>query len=80
MNILIWLICGVIAGWITGLIMKGGGFGLIGDLIVGLIGGLIGGWVAGKIGLGASGLLGEILVAVLGGVILVAVLRLFRRV
>ena len=80
MNILIWLICGIVAGWLTGLIMKGGGYGLIGDLVIGLLGGLIGGWVAGKIGLGASGLIGEILVAVLGGVILVALLRLLRRV
>ena len=65
MNIIIWLIAGIIAGWLTGMIMKGGGYGLIGDLVVGLLGGLIGGWLAGKIGLGASGLLGEIIVAVL---------------
>lgn len=80
MNFIFWLIAGVIAGWLTGLIMKGRGFGLIGDLVVGLLGGLIGGWLAGKIGLGASGLIGEILIAVVGGVILVAILRLFRRV
>ena len=47
MNILIWIISGVVAGWIAGLLVRGRGFGLIGDLIVGLVGGLIGGWLAG---------------------------------
>jgi uncharacterized membrane protein YeaQ/YmgE (transglycosylase-associated protein family) len=79
MNVLVWLISGIIAGWLTGLIMRGGGYGLIGDLIVGLIGGLIGGFLATQFGMAPSSLIGQIVVAVIGGVILVALLRLFRR-
>jgi len=79
MNILLWLIAGIIAGWLTGVIMKGGGYGLIGDLIVGLIGGLIGGFLAGLFGVAPTNWLGQILVAVLGGVVLVAILRMFNR-
>ena len=80
MNILLWLISGIIAGWLTGLIMKGGGYGLIGDLIVGLLGGLIGGWLAGVFGVEAANWIEQILVAVVGGVVLVAILRMIRRV
>lgn len=76
MNILIWLISGIIAGWLTGLIMKGGSFGLIGDLVVGLLGGLIGGFLAGMLGIEAANWVGQILIAVVGGVVLVALLRL----
>jgi uncharacterized membrane protein YeaQ/YmgE (transglycosylase-associated protein family) len=79
MNILLWLISGIIAGWLTGLVMKGGGFGLIGDLVVGLIGGLIGGFLAGLVGIEPTNWIGQVLVAVIGGVVLVAVLRLFKR-
>jgi uncharacterized membrane protein YeaQ/YmgE (transglycosylase-associated protein family) len=79
MNIIIWLISGVIAGWLTGIIMKGRGYGLIGDLVVGLLGGLVGGFLAGKFGMEPASWLGQILVAVAGGVILVALLRFLRR-
>ena len=79
MGIIIWIIGGIIAGWLTGLIMKGKGFGLIGDLVIGLLGGLLGGWLASLIGLSATSWLGQILVAVAGGVILVAVVRALRR-
>ena len=78
MNILLWLISGIIAGWLTGLIMKGGSFGLIGDLVVGLIGGLLGGFLAGLMGIEAANWVGQILIAVFGGVVLVALLRLIR--
>ncbi len=79
MSILIWIISGIVAGWLAGVIVKGGGFGLIGDLIVGLIGGLIGGWLAGILGLQASSWFGQTLVAALGGVVFVVVLRAIRR-
>ena len=78
MSILIWIISGIVAGWLAGVIVKGGGFGLIGDLVVGLIGGLIGGWLAGILGLQASSWFGQILVAALGGVVFVVVLRAIR--
>ena len=80
MNILIWIISGIIAGWLAGVIVRGRGFGLIGDLIIGLLGGLIGGWLAELLGIQASSWLAQILVAALGGVVLVAIIRLIRRI
>ncbi|MBL8079699.1 MAG: GlsB/YeaQ/YmgE family stress response membrane protein [Anaerolineales bacterium] len=79
MSILIWIISGILAGWLAGVIVKGNGFGLLGDLIVGLIGGVIGGWLAGLLGLQAGSWLGQILVAALGGVVFVVILRAIRR-
>ena len=79
MGFVIWIIGGIIAGWLTGLIMKGKGFGLIGDLVVGLIGGLLGGWLAGLVGLSPTSWIGQIIVAVVGGVILVAIIRAIRK-
>jgi uncharacterized membrane protein YeaQ/YmgE (transglycosylase-associated protein family) len=80
MSIILWIISGIIAGWLAGVVVKGGGFGLIGDLAVGLIGGVIGGWLAGVLGLQASSWFGQILVAALGGVAFVLILRAIRRV
>ena len=80
MHILIWIISGIIAGWIAGLLVRGRGFGLIGDLIIGLLGGLIGGWLASLLGIQASSWLAQVLVAALGGVVLVAIIRLIRRI
>ena len=79
MNILIWIVSGIIAGWLAGVLVRGRGFGLIGDLIVGLLGGLIGGWLAGLLGIQASSLIAQILVAAVGGIVLVAIIRLVRR-
>lgn len=79
MDIVIWILSGILAGWLTGLIMKGRGHGLIGDLVIGLLGGLIGGWLARLIGLTPTSWVGQILVAVLGGIVLVAIVRALRR-
>ncbi len=79
-HVLVWILSGILAGWATGMIMRGRGFGIVGDLVIGLIGGLIGGWLFGLLGLRASSWLGEILLAVAGGVILVAIVRALRRV
>jgi len=80
MNILWFLLVGVIAGWLAGVLVKGGGFGLIGDLVVGIIGALIGGLLfSGLGGVAGGGLLGSILVATLGAVILLVVLRVLKR-
>ncbi len=79
-NILIWVISGVIAGWLTGLVMRGRGFGLLGDLVIGLIGGLVGGYLARLVGFHPTSWVGDIVVAVIGGVVLVAVIRILRRV
>ena len=82
MGILSWIVVGLIAGWLAGKVMKGGGFGLIGDIVVGVLGGLLGGWIATtflNLG-GMTGInLGSILIAFVGAVILLLVLRLIRR-
>jgi uncharacterized membrane protein YeaQ/YmgE (transglycosylase-associated protein family) len=79
MNILWFAIIGIVAGWLAGQIMKGRGFGLVGNLVVGVIGAIIGGQLAGAIGLGASGLLGALVVATLGAVVLLAVVSALKR-
>ncbi len=79
MSILLWIISGIIAGWLTGVVMKGGGYGLVGDLIVGLLGGLIGGVLAGAFGIAPANWLGQIVIAVIGGIVLVALLRMFSQ-
>ena len=70
-----WLVVGLIAGFLASLIMRGGGYGIVGDIIVGLVGALIGGFLASLVGLGASGFIGTIIVAFIGACILIAILR-----
>ena len=80
MSILSWIVVGLIAGWLAGRVMRSGGYGLIGDIIVGVIGGLFGGWLASAvlhIGAEVSGInLESVLVAFVGAVILLGLLRL----
>jgi uncharacterized membrane protein YeaQ/YmgE (transglycosylase-associated protein family) len=77
----IWfIIVGLIAGWLAGVIMKGGGYGVVGDIIVGIVGALIGGWLFSTMGVSAGGgLLGSIIVALIGAIILIFLLRLIKR-
>ena len=70
-----WLLVGLIAGFLASLVMRGGGYGIVGDIIVGLVGALIGGFLASLVGLGASGFVGTIIVAFIGACILIAILR-----
>jgi uncharacterized membrane protein YeaQ/YmgE (transglycosylase-associated protein family) len=83
MSILSWIVVGLIAGWLAGKVMKGGGFGLIGDIVVGIIGGVLGGWIASyffHVGDPMSGInLPSILIAFLGAVLLLFVVRLVTR-
>ncbi len=74
-----WLVIGGIAGWLAGTLMKGGGFGIIVDIIVGIIGAFIGGWVFGLLGISAGGWIGSLVTATIGAVILLFVIRLFKR-
>ena len=78
MSILLWIITGIVAGWLAGMLIRGSGFGLIGDLVVGLLGGLIGGWLAGLVGSAPENRLGMVLTAAIGGAILVWVLHLIH--
>ena len=74
------LIIGGIAGWLAGLIMKGGGFGIIVDIIVGIVGGFVGGWLAQALHINVgSGLVSSLIVAVVGAVILLFAIRLVKR-
>ena len=80
MPALVWfLLIGLIAGWLAGPVMRGGGYGVIGDMIVGVIGALIGGWLFGMLGISAGGLIGSIIMAFVGAVILILLLRAIRR-
>ncbi len=75
-GLIAWLIVGLVAGWLAGQFMKGGGYGLVGDIIVGIIGAFLGGLLTSLLGLsGTTGLIGSIVVAFIGAVILIAILR-----
>ena len=80
-NNFLWvLIVGLIAGWLAGVLVKGGGFGLIGDLVVGVIGAFLGGFLFTSLGVSAGGgLLGAIVVATIGAVVLLFLVRLLKR-
>jgi uncharacterized membrane protein YeaQ/YmgE (transglycosylase-associated protein family) len=81
MNFLEWIVVGLIAGWLAGQVMKGGGYGVIVDIILGILGGLLGGWIFGKLHIWpAGGIIGSLIVAFVGAVILVGITRLFKRV
>jgi uncharacterized membrane protein YeaQ/YmgE (transglycosylase-associated protein family) len=78
--LVILLLVGAIAGWAAGQIVKGYGFGLIGNIIVGIIGAFIAGWLLPRLGIHiGSGLLGQIISAIIGAVILLFILGLVRR-
>jgi uncharacterized membrane protein YeaQ/YmgE (transglycosylase-associated protein family) len=75
LSIVLWLVVGLVAGFLASRVMRGGGYGVVGDIVVGLIGALIGGFLAGLLGLGSFGLIGTIIVAFIGACILIAILR-----
>ncbi len=75
-GIIWWLVVGLIAGALAGLVMRGGGYGIVGDIIVGLVGALVGGFVAGLFGFGSSGLIASIVIAFVGACIFIFLLRL----
>ena len=80
MHLLWWIIVGVIAGWATGKIMKGGGYGFWLDLILGVIGAVVGGFIARHLGLAESGgMIYTILVAMFGAIVVVFLFRLITR-
>ena len=73
------LLIGAVIGWLAGLIVRGRGFGLIGDIVVGIVGAMLGGWIARMMGLYTSSSVGAFLVALAGAVVLVGLTRLFVR-
>jgi len=80
-DILTWIIVGLVAGVLASLVMGGSGYGLIGDIIIGIVGAFVGGWIFRTLGAGTpfGGLAGVIFVAFIGAVVLLFVLRLIRR-
>jgi uncharacterized membrane protein YeaQ/YmgE (transglycosylase-associated protein family) len=77
--VLLFLVIGVVAGFLAGKIMKGAGFGLVGDLIVGVIGSFIGVWVFGLLGIVSGGILGLLIASVVGALLLLYIIRLAKR-
>ena len=78
-SLLVFLIIGAIAGWLAGLIVRGFGFGLVGNIVVGIVGAFIAGWLLPGLGLGLTGIVGSIIYAMIGAVILLVVIGLIRR-
>lgn len=72
-------IIGIVAGWLAGKIMKGGGFGLIGDLVVGVVGAILGGWLFGLLGIEFGGISGRLITALVGAIVLLCVIRLIKK-
>jgi uncharacterized membrane protein YeaQ/YmgE (transglycosylase-associated protein family) len=80
MNFIEWIVVGLIAGWLAGQVMKGGGYGVLVDIILGILGGVLGGWIFGMLGIWpGGGIIGSLIVAFVGAVILVAITRLLKR-
>jgi uncharacterized membrane protein YeaQ/YmgE (transglycosylase-associated protein family) len=78
--LIIWLIVGALAGWIAGLIVKGYGLGLIGNIVVGIIGAVIAGWLLPRLGVViGSGFVASLINAIIGAVILLVIIGLVRR-
>ncbi|MDO9100150.1 MAG: GlsB/YeaQ/YmgE family stress response membrane protein [Caldisericota bacterium] len=73
------IIIGIAAGWLAGQVMKGSGYGLLGDLIIGAIGGVVGGYVFGLLKIKSVGLLGALITATVGAILLIVVVRGIRR-
>ncbi len=79
-TMLIWIIVGAIAGWLAGLIVRGFGFGLLGNIIVGILGAILGGWLLGELGVVfTTGIINTILTATLGAVALLLIVRVVKR-
>ena len=73
------LIIIAVAGWLAGKVMKGGGYGVLMDIILGILGGVLGGWIFGALGWQGGGLIASLIVAFIGAVILVGITRLIRK-
>jgi uncharacterized membrane protein YeaQ/YmgE (transglycosylase-associated protein family) len=79
MSLLYFLFVGLVAGWLAGKIMKGSGYGVLGDIVVGILGAMIGGHVLGWFGIFTGGLIGSIFSALVGAIILIFIVRLIKK-
>ncbi len=78
-NLILFLLVGLVAGWLAGKIMKGAGFGLVGDLIVGVVGAFNGVWLFGQLGIAVGGILGLLVASVVGALLPLYVIRLIKK-
>jgi len=78
-SLIIFLAVGALAGWLAGMIMKGKGFGLLGNIVVGIIGAFLGGWLLGVLGIATNGIIGLIVAAVIGAVVLLFVIKMVKK-
>jgi uncharacterized membrane protein YeaQ/YmgE (transglycosylase-associated protein family) len=79
-SLILFLVIGLIAGWLAGQVLKGKGFGLIGDLIVGVIGAFLGGWLFTLLGISIGGILGSLITAFVGAVVFLYLIRIIKKV
>jgi uncharacterized membrane protein YeaQ/YmgE (transglycosylase-associated protein family) len=78
-NLIWWILVGLIAGWAAGKIMRGGGYGVAVDIILGIVGAVVGGWLLGALGIYAGGLIGTIVIAIIGAIFLIWLTRLLKK-
>lgn len=80
LHFVMFLVIGLIAGWLAGVLVKGGGFGVVGDMVVGVLGALLGGFIFEKMGVSAGGgPVGGFIVATIGAIILIYILRIVKK-
>ena len=79
-TLIVWLVVGAIAGWLAGVVVKGHGFGVVGNIVVGIVGAFLAGWLLPGLGLGLSGIAGAIIYAAIGAIILLLLIGLIKRV
>jgi uncharacterized membrane protein YeaQ/YmgE (transglycosylase-associated protein family) len=78
-SFIIWIIIGAIAGWLASMVVRGAGFGLLGNIILGIVGAIVAGWLLPAIGLGLTGIVGSIISAAIGAIIILLIVGLFKR-
>lgn len=77
--LIIWLVVGGVAGFLAGQIVRGYGFGLVGNIVVGIVGAFLAGWLLPGLGLGLTGIVGAIIYAMIGAIILLLLIGLIKR-
>jgi len=78
-SLLIFLAIGAVAGWLAGILMKGGGSGILMNIVLGIVGAIVGGFLFGVVGLSSHGLIGSIITATVGAVVVLFVVRLIKK-
>ena len=77
-SLVVWILIGLIAGWLAGELTKGSGFGLIGNIVIGIIGAVLGGIVLGLVGIDPGGFIGEVIQAIIGALVLLALISIAK--